>query len=239
VVVSAEDADHVAHAALPTLGDLSRTGWQITGQDSFASANAGSATEENGTAGGFVEMLRETPACETLENLVALESAFGAPPPEAEQPIGRAQVQFGQKAQATAPLPSTINIEVDVANPDPTSDEAFALVKDLFEAEDTSNCLVDVLNAALSQAGGTALQVSIEKGTGTVDTPEKGTKMAFDINLSAATAKLQMTLQLYVWPYGNTSVKAFFLGLKQSLPEDLIGSVLNATNRNLKAAAGE
>jgi hypothetical protein len=238
VVVSPDNADHVAHAALPNLEDLSGPSWQITAQDNFGTGNEGSVTTGTGVGGGFVKMIQDTPECQTLGNLVMLESAFGGSPPEAEQPLGRAQVQFGQKNQS-AVLPSTINVEVDVTKPDSTADEEFTLIKDLFESEDTSNCLVSVLNAAFSQAGGKALQISIEKGTGTVDTPENGAKMAFDINLSAATANLQIALQLYSWPYGNTMAKALFLGPKQSLTQDLIRNVLDATNRNLKAAAGE
>jgi hypothetical protein len=48
-----------------------------------------------------------------------------------------------------------------------------------------------------------------------------------------------MAMQLYFWPYGNANVQAMFLGTTDALNADLVGGMLNKTDENLKAAAGD
>ena len=227
VVISAADADRVAHAGLPAIEDLPGSDWLITGEDEFSS----------GGGSDFLEFIEGNPECETLENLAALEGVFGGAE-EDEPPIGQAQVEFEQQ-DPDALIPTNVEISIEVDQSSAGSRAQFALVRDLFESDQTSDCLISVLNAQFAETGPGGLQIEVKKGSGSASAPQDGARMAFDVEMSFAGIEFQLAMQLYFWPYGNANVQALFLGTKDMLNGDLVGGVLDAVDANLEAAAGE
>ncbi len=230
VVIAAADADRVAHAGLPALADLPGAGWEIASQDDFGSGGSGDSD--------FLTMIQGTPECATLENLTTLESVFGGSDTPDEEPIGQAQIEFDQQ-DPEALIPTSVDVEIKVDQSAGGSKAQFAIVKSLFESEETSNCLITVLNSQFAETGPSGLTIEVKKGTGAATTPEDGARMAFDIDMSVAGLNLQMAMQLYFWPYGNANVQAMFLGTAESLNADLVGGVLKTVDNNLQEAAGK
>ena len=225
VVIAAGDAGAVAHAGLPTLADLPSGEWAITGQDQFG-----------GSDDSFLEAIQGNSDCESLQNLATLENVFGGSNQDTP-PVGQAQVAF-ENQDPNALIPTSVDVEIDVDQSAAGSKAQFTIVKNLFESDDTSNCLISVLNKQFADSGPAGVQIEVKKGTSAAGAPEDGARMAFDVSLSFAGTSIDMGMQMYFWPYGNATVKALFLGTKDTLTADLVGTVLQATDKNLKAAAG-
>ena len=227
VQIAAEDADRVAHEALPTLEDLPGENWQILGEDVFS--------EDDDS---FLEFIEGTPECETLENLAALEGVFGGADPDEEVPAGRAQIEFEQQDPDELIAPN-IEVEVEIDESMAGSRAEFTIVRELFQSEETSQCLVTVLNNQFAETGTGGLEVEVREGTGSADSPQDGALMAFDIDMSIAGIDLAMAMELYFWAYGNANVQVMFLGTNETLTEDLVQGVLSVVDENLRNAAGE
>jgi hypothetical protein len=225
LTIPADRADAVAHAALPAVADLPGSGWEVIGQDEFGSGD-----------NAFLEFIQGNPECETLENLAALEDVFGGGEDDDETPAGRAQVEFEQQ-DPDGLLPASVEVEVEIDQSSAGSRAEFSIVKALFESDDTSNCLISVLNSQFSETGPTGLQIEISKAEGSAEAPQNGARMAFDVQMSFAGIELPLAMQLYFWPYGNANVQALFLGTKETLTADLVGGVLETVDEKLQAAA--
>jgi hypothetical protein len=224
IMIPPDRANDVAHAALPAVEDLPGSGWQVIGQDQFGS-------DDN----DFLEFIEGNPDCETLENLAALEDVFGGGEDE-ETPVGRAQVEFEQQNPDVL-IPASVEVEVEIDQSSAGSRAEFSIVKALFESDETSNCLISVLNSQFADTGPAGLQIEISKAEGSAEAPQDGARMAFDIDMSFAGIDLPLAMQLYFWPYGNANVQALFLGTTEALNAELVGGVLETVDEKLQAAA--
>jgi hypothetical protein len=225
VVIAEEDADRVAHEGLPAVEDLPGAGWVVTAEDEF----------DSGGSASFLEFIEGNPECATLENLTALESVFGADEEE-EPPIGQAQREFEQQ-DPQALIPTNIEVTIEVDESASGSQGAFGLVKELFESDETANCIISVLNEQFMETGPAGVQIDVSKGSGSASPPQSGATMAFDIDMSVSGIELSMAMEMYFWPYGNATVQALFLGTNDTLTSDLVGGVLQTVDTKLKAAA--
>jgi hypothetical protein len=197
--------------------------WQVTGEDDFGS-------DDN----DFLEFIKGDPACETLQNLATLESVFGGNDDD-DEPLGRAQREF-EHQDAAALLPTSVEVKVEINESAGGSNAAFALAKDLFESNQTSNCLISVLNNQFSETGPPGVEIEVKKGEGTAPAPQNGARMAFDIDMSVSGLELGMAMQMYIWPYENSEIQVLFLGTKQTLTRALVGNVLKTVDEKVKAA---
>ena len=228
IVIPAEDADRVAHAGLPTMEDLPGENWQVVSEDDFG--------EPEGD--GFLEFIEGTPECATLENLATLEGVFGAEVEGDDEVTGRAQVEFEQQNPDLL-IPPSIEAEIEIDESTAGSRAEFTIVKELFQSDETSNCLITVLNNQFAETGPSGVQIEVSEGTGSAEAPQDGVRMAFDIDMAVAGLELEMAMQMYFWPYGNANVQVMFVGTNEALTEELIQTVLNAVDENLQAAAVE
>ena len=226
-VIPAADADRVAHEALPTVEDLPGEGWLMIGEDQF----------DSGSGADFLEFIQGNPECETLQNLATLQDVFGGGD-EGDAPVGRAQVEF-ENQDPDALIPTSIEVEIEIDESAAASRGEFTLVKELFESEETSNCIISVLNNQFAESGPAGVEIEVKAGSGSASPPEDGARMAFDIDMSIAGIELAMAMQMYFWPYGNANVQVLFLGTNETLTSDLVGDVLEATDEKLKTAAGD
>jgi hypothetical protein len=226
VVIPAADANSVAYAGLPALEDLPDNDWLVVAQDEF----------ESGSSDDFAEFIEGNPDCAALEDLAALQNVFGSE--EEEEPAGRAQVKFEQQ-DPDAFIPTSVEVEIEVDESAAGSRAEFALVKGLFESDETSRCLISALNNQFAQSGQSGLEIEVTEGSSSASAPQDGARTAFDVRLSFAGIDLDMAMQIYFWAYGNANVQALFVGTRDTLNADLVRGVLEAVDENLKAAAGE
>ena len=226
VVIPPADAGRVAQAGLPTLDDLPGDSWLVTAEDEFDS------DEDN----GFLTFIAGNPECRALEDLATLEGVFGAS--DEEEPLGRAQVEF-QQQDPDAFIPTTVEAQIEVDDSAAGSRAEFAIVRALFESDETSDCLIAALNSQFAETGPRGISVEVTEGSASASAPQGGARIAFDIDIAFAGVNLEMAMQMYFWPYGNANVQALFLGAKDRLNGDLVGGVLDAVNDNLQSAAGQ
>jgi hypothetical protein len=225
--ISAADADRVAHAALPEAADLpgGAGDWLVTADDDFGSSD-----------GTFLEFIEGNSECETLQNLATLESVFGGDDDD-DEPVGQAQREFENQDPA-ALLPTSLEVKIEVDESAGGSQAAFALVKDLFESDETSNCLISVLNNQFTETGPPGVTFEVKKGSGSASAPQNGARMAFDIEMSVSGIELSMAMRMYFWPYENAQVQVLFLGTNETLTDSFVGDVLKTVDNKVKAAAG-
>ena len=226
VVIAAADAGRVAHEGLPAVADLPGNDWLVVAEDDFGSSD-----------GSFLEFIEGNPDCATLENLATLESVFGGEDND-EPPVGQAQIEF-ENQDPDSLIPTSIEVEIEIDESAAGSRAAFTIVKDLFESDDTSNCIISVLNSQFAETGPAGLTIEVRKGSGSESSPQGGAHMAFEIDMSIAGIELEMAMQMYFWPYGNATVQVLFLGTNETLSGNLVGGVLKAVDDNLKAAASK
>jgi hypothetical protein len=225
VVIEAADADRVAHAGLPTVDDLPGGNWVLIAEDDF----------DSGSSAGFLEFIEGNPACATLENLATLESVFGSDEQDVP-PTGRAQREFERQSN-DALIPTSIEVEIEIEESSSNSQGAFALVRELFQSDETADCIISVLNEQFVETGPAGIQIEISKGSVSASPPQNGATMAFDMDMSFAGIEISMGMQLYFWLYGNATVQALFLGTEDTLTADLVGDVLQTVDSKLRAAA--
>jgi hypothetical protein len=226
-LISAADADRVAHAGLPTIDDLPGSNWLVVGQDDFG----------GGSTGDFAELIQGTPSCETLQNLAALESVFGGDSQDKE-PIGHGQVEL-ENQDPNALIPTSVEVEIEIKDSAAGSRAAFQIVKNLFESDQTSDCLIAVLNKQFAETGPAGMEITVKKGSATANAPQDGARMSFDVGIKFAGTELNMAMQMYFWPYRNAEVKAIFLGTSDTLTAGFVGDVLKTVDQKIAAAAGD
>lgn len=225
VVIAAAEADRVAHEALPALEDLPGGDWLVIGEDEFGADSGGE----------FLELIEGTPECESLEDLATLQGVFGGG--EEAEPVGRAQVEF-ENQDPDALIPTSVEVEVEIEESAGGSRAQFDVVRELFESDETSACLIAVLNAQFSEGGPAGLEIEVSEGSGSADPPQDGARIAFDLEMSFLGEELELAMELYFWPYGNASVQAQFLGSSDAL-DDIVGDMLEIVDENLQTAATE
>lgn len=228
VVIPAADANRVAKAALPTVAELPGQDWLVVSEDDFG--------EDGGNE--FLEMMQGTPECEALENLATLGGMFGDSGTDSNPPVGRAQIGF-EHQDPDALIPTSIEVEVEVKESAAGSRAEFTIVRELFESDDTSRCLITVLNNQFAQGGPAGLTIEVKQGDRSVSAPQGGARMAFDIEMALMGIEIDMAMKMFFWPYGNASVEAMFIGDRETLTNELVQNVLSTVDRKLQAAAGQ
>jgi hypothetical protein len=224
VVIEAADAGTVAHAGLPAVEDLPGSGWVVTAEDEF----------DSGGGAEFLAFIEGNPDCATLENLTALQGVFGGDA-EDEEPLGQAKREFEQQG-STQLIAPTIEVSIEVEESSSGSQAAFGIVRELFQSDETANCIISVLNEQFVETGPAGVEIEVTKGTGVTAPPQNGATMAFDMEISFG-IDVSMSMQMFFWPYGNATVQALFLGTKESLTNELVSGVLETIDSKLKAAA--
>lgn len=226
VLIPAEDADRVAHAALPGLGDLPGENWRISAQDEF-----------NDDAGDdFLQFIEGNPDCETLEQLATLRNVFGDDDDE-DDTVGRAQVEFEQAGDSI--VPTSVEVEIEIDRTAVASGAEFALVKTMLESDETERCLISAINSQFSETGPGGIELEVTGGNTSASAPRNGAGIAFDVGMSFAGIDIDFVMEMYFWPYGNAGVQALFLGAKDSFPDDLVEDVLKTVDRKLEEAAAQ
>lgn len=220
------NAGEAARVALPAVEDLPGEGWEVITRDDF-----GGGDDPN----EFLRLIEDRQECQTLNNLATLQDIFGGS--DAGEPAGRAQIEFEQ-ASSDQLLPTSLEVEVEVADTVSEVQGSWALVRELFESDETAACFVAVFNGLFTeQLGESGIELDVESVEGSAVAPQDGATLAFQIDMSLAGIELDLMMQMYFWPYGNASAQAFFFGPTEVVDTELVGTVLEIIENKLSAAA--
>jgi hypothetical protein len=221
-----ENADALAHASLPDASDLPDGAWEVTAQDDFG---------ENDQGLDFAAFAASEPACAQMSALANVGGIFGSD--EEELPAGRAKIEF-ENAQSEGLLPDSVEVEVEIEETVSEVEGAWDLVKEIFESDETEACMLAVFNEAFGEAAqGGDLEIEVAARDASSTAPNNGASMAFDINMDLAGIELDLSMEMYLWPYGNAKVTVQFMGSQESLNSDLTGPTLDAIVDKLDSAA--
>src|SRR5690606_15055714 len=124
----------------------------------------------------FLAMLECTPECETLENLSTLGSLIGDAEEEHAEPVGRAQLAI-ERQDADAFIPTGVEVEVEIEETAAGSRAQFQLVKELLESDETTECLIIVLNRQFTETGPSGFEIDVRRGAATANVPHDGARM--------------------------------------------------------------
>lgn len=218
-----ENADQLAHAALPAVADLPGTGWEITGQD-----------QESSSGPDFGELIKDEPACQNLKNLSTLSDVLGKGSDSTDQPAGHGEIEFEQ-SDPSALLPTSANVDIKIEKTAAEVQGSWKLVKGIFQAKETSDCFVAVFNNVFKDLG-TGVDVKVSSVSASSTPPQDGASLAFALKLTIATVELDMRMEMYFWPYGNAKVSLLFLGTADNVNKELTTKVTSVVDQKLQAA---
>lgn len=231
VFVPADQADVVAHAAIPGPDELPGGAWVITEEDVF---------DDDDDDLDFDTYFRTEPSCEDLAGLAELGSLFGGSTGDDDDlPVGRAQAAF-EDASALSPLAPEIDVEIEIEETVAEVEGAWSIVAGLVENSGFEDCMVAVFNDAFTndlEFEGLELTVRGREARGT--TPNRGFALAFDIDMSFAGTDLEMVTEVHIWPYGNAGATVAFLGASDGFDSSTIQETLDLVAEKLETAAGQ
>jgi len=224
---TAEDA---AQAAMLVPGDLPGTGWEITAED-----------EEGGDNFDFVEAAKDEPSCSTFNDLSALSDMgglFGST--DEDKSAGWSQVEL-TRAAAGAVLPTSVEMEFEVAPTVADVQGSWKLVKDFFSSRDLQNCIANVVTTMFEdQFSGSGIQLKLEPSQASGTPPQDGASMAFLMTMNIAqVSTIEAQMEMYFWPYANAKVSAMVMGMKTDVTKTLVDDVLTAADEKIIEAERE
>ncbi len=215
------NADKAAHAAMLAPSDLPGNGWEVIARDEF---------DDSDDDNEFVSAMEGVRECETLSGLASLEGLLGD---DDDDPAGRANIQLDRQ-NPNAPLPTSIEVEVEIAEEASNVQGSWSLVKQIIGGDDTANCMVAALNKMFKEEVG--FQATVTRGKASATPPQNGASMAFNIKLAVAGQTLDMAMEMYFWPYANAEAQVMFSGPGGSLNSNLVGETLKKVDSKLVAA---
>ncbi len=226
-----ENADALAHAALPGVDDLPTDVWIVSATDDF-----GDEDEEDDF--DFEAFMANEPACDGLNAIADLGGIFGGGDDEDELPAGRAQIEF-EDARTVAQVTPTIEVEIEIEETVSEVEGSWGLVKGVFESDGFEGCMLAAFDVAMGGFAppGSGVEITTAIGEATTSTPNNGTSMAFGINMVLLDQELDMAMEMHMWPYGNAAVTVSFLGTPETVGVGITEPTLDAVVAKLDAAA--
>ena len=225
VFFAVDNADALAHEALPTASDLG-AGWEVASRDEF----------DDGDDADFEALMADEPASATMSALAGIGGLFGNSDDE-EVPAGRANVQM-LSAPPDAALPNEAEFEVEIEETVAEVQGGWNIVKELIGGEDFEDCMLAVMPKAFSEEDlPDEASIEITSREPSAQAPNDGVTMSFDISVDLGAVQFDMAVEMYMWPYGNAKATAMFVGDQDALNADLIGPSLTAFEQHLSDAA--
>lgn len=221
-----DQADKLAHQAMPSVSDLPGPGWELTAQDEF---------DDDESDDSFDQTLANDPACAQLKALDSFGGAFGSSSDE-KPPAGRARVEFANSV-ARSQIPTSVEVEAEIERTISEVEGAWGLVKDLLNGEQMQQCMLAAFRSAFadsSELAGVEADISPRKVSAAA--PRDGATMGFDIHLRVAGITMDMALEMYIWPYGNASATVMFIGVPDEINSQLTEPVLRVVDDKFAAA---
>ena len=224
-----ENADALAHAALPEATDLPGAGWEVTAKDDFGEDDEGDGMD-------FETLAASEPACSQFSALANLGGLFGGSSDD-ELPAGRAQIKF-ENAQSEGLLPNGVEVKVEIDETVAEATGGWEIVRNVLESEDFDACMLAVFNQSFGEMAEEGdFKIEVESADASSPAPNNGATMAFDLYMEISGISLDLAMGMYFWPYGNAEVTVSFTGSQDSLNSDLTGPTLDAVVDKLGAAA--
>lgn len=225
VFFALDDADALAHDALPVPSDL-EADWEVTNRDQF---------DDSSDDADFEALMASESACSTMSALAGMGGFFGDSGEEV--PAGRANVEMTSMSP-DALVPSQAEFEVEIEETVAEVQGGWKLVRELMGSDDFDQCMLAVMTKAFAAEDmPEGASVDITSRNPSSQAPNNGVTMAYDINMDLGAIQLDMALELYMWPYGNAKVMALFVGDQDALSADLTDSALATFEQKLSDAA--
>ena len=221
-----DQADDLAHQAMPAVSDLPGPGWELTAQDEFDDSEDDSVDKT----------FESDPACAQFKALDAFGSVFGSDSSSEEPPAGRAKVEFANSAARTQ-IPTSVEVTAEIEPTVAEVEGSWGLVRDLLDSDQMQQCMLAVFRTAFAESSdmaGVKADVSARKVTAAA--PNGGAAMGFDIHLGISGIKMDMAVEIYVWPYGNASATVMFLGVPDAINSQLTEPILRVVDDKIIAA---
>ncbi|MGE0134612.1 MAG: hypothetical protein AB7L91_10930 [Dehalococcoidia bacterium] len=220
-----DQADRVAHAALPRVSELPGTGWEVTARDEFSSDS-----ESRGEAERF---MASDPACAAIAQLPGFDDAEAGDDP----PYARAQVEFQRPGRGLVALPSTVGVSVEVEETSVGVQGAWSLVRPLLESGDFERCMAKLVEQTAAPSNGrTPVSITVTPKEGSVTPPQGGVVFAFDFSVQASVITVDASMEMYLWPYSNAEVTVMFTSAHGDLSADDIEATLRAVDDGMRKA---
>jgi hypothetical protein len=222
-----DDADALAHAALPQVSDLPGTGWDVTARDEF---------DNDSEEDEFDRALANEPACTELNAFESLEGVFDSGG-GGDLPAGRAQIEFID-ARSASPIPRSVEVSVEIERTVSEGEGALGVVKDLLESEEMQACLLAAFNAGFAEFGRARdAQITVMPRQLSAEVPNDGATIAYDIDLAVASVQLDLAMEVYVWALANATTTVVVLGPPDAVNNELIAPVLASVDARLTTTA--
>jgi hypothetical protein len=217
--------DALARRALPGVADLPGTGWEVTARDEF--------DDDDDDIGALFATI---PSCGHLADL-AFAPGFGGDDDHA--PAGRAQVEFSRTTRGSM-LPTSVEIEVEIAETVAETQTAWAVVRPLLTSEDTRECFRDLFVAAFAEGDPTGqLKVEMSDDEPLAASPQNGFAIAFGMKVFLGrTELLAGHFEMHFWPYSNAAVTVMIFTGSESLTPAIAAEILRVIDQKVRAAAG-
>ncbi len=220
-----DQADKLAHQVMPSVSDLPGPGWELTAQDKF----------DDSQDNGFDKTMANEPACAQLKTLEALGGVFGSSSNE-QPPAGRAKVEFANSA-ARGQIPTSVEVDAEIERTGAEVEGSWGLAKDLLSSDQTQQCMLAVFKTAFAESGDlSGVQADVTQRKVSASAPRGGATMGFDIHMDIAGIKMDMAMEMYIWPYGNASATVMFLGEPDAITSQLTEPVLRVVDDKIVAA---
>lgn len=218
-------ADHLAHAALPRVDELPGTGWEVTERDEFSD---NSTDREESEA-----FLEAEPSCRAIAEL----PGFFGKEEDDTPPVAQAQVQLSRPGRGLVALPSSVEVGLEVAATAVEVQGTWGIVKTLFESDDWPRCFAKAVERQTAAAGTTGgVKISIEPKPPSATPPRDGVAFAVDVSMQASIIKINMSLEMYFWPYSNSQVTVMFSSAHEDLSADDIDRILKVVDNAVRTA---
>ena len=229
--IAAADAERVALAAMPDVGQMAEAGWEPVVDD-----------DTDDDDGDFDAYLEREPACARLAELSRLADLLGDGDIDADDgPVGLAERTFSQLGPART-MPTEIEFEVEIASDVDDAWSGRRVVADLIGSDDFGGCIAAVIERAMVDeisAEGMDGAVGVEVTPLVIDMhlPDGGVSFGVGIEMTIGDSSMPMVLQVHSWLRGNAEITVILTGDGRDLMQLDIPSILTMADRRLVVAA--
>jgi hypothetical protein len=212
---------------LPAADALPGGGWEEISRNVPASSDS--------SGNDFATVAANEPACANLPQLAELGSIFDDKTDLAT--VATANAEF-ERTAGGAFFPTSVQMQVDLQKTSAEVADAWKTVKKTLNAPETMACLEAAFNSSLSDdASGTS--ATVKTATPAATAPQDGTAVAFDLQFSVLGVDVDGTIQIYLWPYGNSAVDILVFGPSEGMTDSEIADMLTLVDSALVSAAEE
>ena len=218
----ADRADYLAHAALPHLGELPGTGWEVATRDKFSTASGDDAETR--------AFFQHEPACTALTEVPGF---YGSAADKTSR-TARAEVSFQRPGRGLIAMPAGVEVQLEIDETAAEIDKSWKAAKPLFDSGDWQRCMLKAIEHATPATN--TPKLSYESGTASATSPRGGVAVAFDFAAQISTVKVRGSMEFYFWAYSNAQVTVIFLGGHHDFTPEEIAATLAAVDNAVNTA---